>query len=307
MTNSITCPHCGALLAQGKAACDFCGSQIQVTRSTLQIPTPKADNFTAETAGVLPPEFSRLKRPKVSENPWSSIVGFIFGIPWTIFSFAFLVFILGTTLRDYQRYNQLSSEGVTTQAVVTTLEVDDSGDSTSYEVSYRFVTKTNGDSKIFEAHDSVPASIYNSLETGGKVAVIYVASDPQLSVIQAHFGSPSLIPFVLGGGMSLVFTLIGIAMLYAGFKAGMNLWQFSTKGKITQGIIFERWADTDSDGTNYYVAYAFPVYSNQTGDQMISNAQQSFQAFHKLKIGEKVNLKYLPDNPKTCQLVDFHW
>ena len=96
-------------------------------------------------------------------------------------------------------------------------------------------------------------------------------------------------------------------MTIFGFQPIGRFLRLRSKGLFAQAVIFDRWEKIDSEGITYYVAYAFKVSSPETGKKIISNAQQSIQAYKKLKIGEKVRVRFLPDNPQICQMTDFYW
>ena len=77
-------------------------------------------------------------RPKPAEALLAGLVPFLFGIPWTIFNIIFLFMMIEAGVQDQKQYNNLTSEGVTAQAVITKLEIDDSDDSTTHFVYFRF-------------------------------------------------------------------------------------------------------------------------------------------------------------------------
>jgi uncharacterized OB-fold protein len=308
MTMPASCPRCGAALAPRAILCDYCGTATATSQPALRSQPKELKPNLVEPAAELPPEFARLKRPKPTTRPLAGVVMLFFGIPWTFFSLMFLIMIMGQSIREQVQFNRLTSEGVTVQGVVTKTEIDDSDGSTSYYIYYRFTAPLQNEGKTFEHYDSVNQAIYNSVETGGKVEIIYAASDPQLSFVKADFGSPSLWVPIVGGGMSLLFVGIGLTMIIPGFQAGKRLLKLSSQGQVAQATVFDRWEQTDSESSSYYVAYAFKVSEKQTGQQrIISNAEASMQAYKNLKLGEKVRVKFLPDNPQVCQMADFHW
>ena len=292
------CPSCGTTVIAGKALCDHCGASLTTNQTGKSIAQPVME---------LPPEFSGLKRPKTGSHPLAMLMPLFFGIPWTIFSLVFLFMIIGSTLREQAQFNRLKDEGVTVPGIVTRREMDESDDSRGYFIYYRFVAPVNGRPQTFEHYGSVSQSVYNSFKTGGNLDVLYAASDPQLSVVKASFGPPGFLTLVLIGGMSLLFTGIGVVLIILGFQAAKDFLQLRLQGQSAQAIIFDRWDAFDSDGSSYYVAYAFRAASRQSGQKIISNAQQSIQAYKKLNIGEKVRIRYLPDRPEICQMTDFDW
>jgi hypothetical protein len=94
-------------------------------------------------------------------------------------------------------------------------------------------------------------------------------------------------------------------MLLAGIKAGKTFMVLRSKGEASQAIVFDRWEESGSDSSSYYVAYAYQAPG--FGNKIFTNVEQSIKAFRKLKIGDKVALRYLPDDPKIGKLADFNW
>ena len=212
MEEIIPCSSCGANNASGKSICDYCGADLTKRQPGESVPD-------REPVTDLRAVFSRLARSNPPGNSPAGIVILIFGIPWTVFSLVFFFMIVGLRMRDQMQYNRFKDEGRIAQGVITKLEVEDSDDSTDYYVDYRFSAPFNGEEQNFEHYASVSRSVYQPLETGGKVEIIYAASDPGVSTVKAQFGPPSLLAPILGGGMSLLFTGIGLAMIISGFRA----------------------------------------------------------------------------------------
>ena len=134
--------------------------------------------------------------------------------------------------------------------------------------------------------------------------VIYVRSDPNTSAVKANWGPPDIKALLFFFAFEIVGIAIGGWMLMAGIKAGRTFMVLKSKGEATQAIVFDRWEESDSDGSSYYIAYAYkaPGY----GNKIFTNAEQSLKAFQKLKIGDKVALRYLPDDPKMVKPADFN-
>ena len=307
MSMPASCLQCGATLAAGTIRCDYCGTPLKTVRPPFQSWAEQSNPNPQPAEAELPPEFARLKRPKPTDSLLAEVLKLLLGIPWTFFSLVFLFIIIVSNFRQETQLLRLANDGITVQGIITRLEVDDSGDSSRYNVYYRFIAPVNGNPQTFEQYASVSQSVYESLETGGRLEVIYSASDPQFSVVKADFGVSSLWPSILGVGMSLLFVGIGLMMVIPGAQAGKHILKLGSQGQLTRATVFARWEETDSDGTSYYVAYAFKVSSRPTGQQIISNAQQSLYAYKKLSIGGQVNIKYLSDNPQICRMANFLW
>jgi hypothetical protein len=276
------CPSCGAYLPSPPGShCNYCGAEPAAK------PAPAAP-LSAESISSLPPELASLIRPKSTNmSSLNSVFTLLFAIPWMLCIFlGFFVFGFHF-LNDFITYNRLSNEGVIVRGTVTKLEVDDSGDSTSYDVYYRFNVPVNGDRITIEDKDSVSESIYSKLETGGSVEVIYAKSEPETSAVRLNWGPPDF----WGPLFVFTFEFIGLAfggwMLSTGIKAGKNNLNLHSKGQETAAIVFDRWEESGSETSTYYVAYAYQVPGY--GKQIFTNAEQSSQAYQKLKIGDRVS------------------
>jgi len=304
-----TCPQCGAAIkplpgGASPARCASCGASLPRSDQAAWLRPPSARTPVASpapaAAALLPPEYSRLPRPKPSSPRGGLGCLIIFGLGWTLFSIVFVIMGAGSYLNAQNRYHRLSQEGLTVPGVVTGLEIDDSGDSTSYYVSYQFTAAIEGDSTQVKARDSISSELYDRLEKGQAIDVLYAASDPNLSVVKPNFHPPDLILPVVFTGMGGLFVLIGLGIIYVGGKAVSELSELRSRGRQVQGIIFDRWQDKDSDGDpTYFVAYAFKVGAQQ---QIMTHAEQNTKLFHKCRIGDTVAVRYVPDRPTICQV-----
>jgi hypothetical protein len=301
-----TCPHCGAenrgnVGSDGRLYCEYCDAVLPIESTTGKIrqlvqsafSEPASTNAPTQS---LPPEFRRLNRPKVSPSLESSGCGLVFGLFWTLFSAVFVIIGLGFTISSQQEYNRLVQEGISALAEITELEINDSSDSTSYYVHYQYRARVQGDLARFEDYDSVSVSFYRSLQIGQEIEILYAESDPKVTAIKSEFKPPSLFSLVFSG-MSGLFLLIGLAMMYGAFKAQMQLRELRAQGRQVQGFVFDRWKDKDSDGDpTYFVAFAFKV-----DFEIITRAEQNKTLYDKCQIGDSLIVRHLPDDPQICQ------
>ena len=302
-----TCPQCGSEIKKtydGPARCTSCGSLLpQPEQAAPPRPKPaqaQVSTPTPASASPLPPEYSRLPRPKPSGPREAMGCMLLFSLFWTLFSAIFVVVGTGLFINEQVRYNRLLQEGVTVKGTVTDLEIDDSGDSTSYYVHYQFTASINGDPTQVKARASVSSSLYDDLETSQKIDVLYASSDPNISTLKAEFGSPDLILPLVFVGMGGLFVLIGLGMMYGSVKAMIELNQLRSQGRQVQGIIFDRWQDKDSEGdSTYFVAYAFKVGPAQ---QIVTAAEQNSRLHKKYRISDSVTVRYVPSKPTICQV-----
>jgi DNA-directed RNA polymerase subunit RPC12/RpoP len=301
-----SCPHCGAtlkMLAPGRALkCDYCGTQILT-------PLPRTSPVQAGAASAnkdgLPPEYANLRRPRITSPVGAQGYGImIFGIFWTLFSLIFLVLGVRSFANQFIQYSRIANEGLAARGIVTKLEIDDSGDSTSYYVYYQFSAAVNGHFTQINARESVPEAFYNTLRVEQQVDVLYAASDPNLYRLQSQSKQPNILFGLIFGGMGGLFVLIGIGMIYSAMKSNDQLKQLRMDGKETQGVVFERWKDTDSDGhPTYLVAYAFKVPDLQGNMKIITRAEQNRAIYDMVQVGQPVAIRYLPGQPDVCQVI----
>lgn len=318
---SITCPHCGAMLKDvagnsSSVHCEYCGTLVraeglakQAPQQPTHAPQPVSSVPTSVPAQieVLPAEYSQLKRPRPSSplyasGAFSSGCSLIFAVVWILFSAIFPLIGLGTLITDFSNYNRLLREGLPAQATVTKLDVDDSGDSNTYYVYYQFRAMANNEFSQFELSKSIPSSLYDNLEVGQKINILYAASDPTLTAVKSEFGPPNPFSSLSFIGIGSLFVLIGIWMLYQGLSTLKNLNLLRLQGRQTLATIFDRWQDKDSDGNSlYFVAFVFKV-SSLTGErQIITHAEQNKDLYNKYQIGQTCVVRYLPTNPYICQ------
>ena len=304
MPDQFLCPRCGATLTK-QDVCGYCGGAVSPTQS-MRI--KKADAEIPDDSGSVLSrsiDLAGLKRPKASQSIMSGIMMLLFAIPWvTCILFGFF-FFGAKFISEYTTQSRLNNEGVTVSGVVTRLTVDDSGDSISYNVSYRFKAPLNGTFTVFENTESVSEAVFKTLKTGGIVDVIFIQSDPATSAVKVNLGFPDVkMPLII-----LAFELFGLAfgvvMLMVGLRMSRTFLALRSQGVITSATIYDRWVEIFSDSSSYNVAYAFKVPGFD--EKLFTNAVQSYQAYKKMKIGDIVAVSYLPTNPKISTLKDFSW
>ncbi|NUM43301.1 MAG: DUF3592 domain-containing protein [Anaerolineales bacterium] len=302
-----TCPRCGAEIQNPSLpTCAYCGAVLGNEQKQRTPPTPYrspiATTPLAPTPGTLPPEYSHLKRPKPVASLESAGCLIIFGLIWTVFSAFMVIAVVGSFSRDYLEYFQLSRQGVITQATVTWLETRESDDSTSYHVFYKYMGTANNENAEIEDSDSISSSLYASLKIEQKIEILYVPTNPAISAVRAELASPNPMGFLFMVGIGGLFVLIGVGLLYAGGKTQKQLGQLRAEGLQTQGLLFDRWTDKDSDGdTTYYVAFAFTVRA-RAGDPIITRAEQNKKLYDKYRIGDTLSIRYLPNDPSVCMV-----
>ncbi|MFZ6028871.1 MAG: DUF3592 domain-containing protein [Chloroflexota bacterium] len=260
----------------------------------------------ASSAGVLPPEYQNLKRPKPNA-PLSrsrAVFSLIFGLAEVAFTLGFFLLSARVILDAYETYNRLTGEGVTAKGVVTHLNVDDSDDSNTYRVGYRFSVLRNGDPTNIEGHDYVSHAYYTAREIGQAIEVRYVPADPALNAIQAELAPPSaILPVALALGAAL-FLSIGLGTLFYAIRTMQHLKRLHTEGRQAEATVFARWQSKDSDGDlTYFVAYAYHAASKPGQRQLVTRSEENSTLYQQYQIGDRLTVRYLPQKPSVCQVV----
>lgn len=295
----MTCPHCGAPTVQ-RTNCEHCGAPLKVN------PTPNP-NLLGASALPLPSEYTGLARPKVSSSiSAASFFMVVFGLFWTLFSLVFVVAAAALVIREQQVFTLLSSEGQPAQGVVTDRQVDDSDDSTTYTIFYRYSAPVQGTPRVFEQEQSVPYELYAALRVGEVVPVIFAATQPNVARLKADFHAPELLGPLLMGLIGLLFVVIGLFMLAGAIVSLQDYFRLRRSGLETSAVVFERWEDRDSDGdVQCQVAYAFraPLPDGTLG--LLTHAETHRQAYLATQTGSTITVRYLPEDPSTSQIVRF--
>ena len=267
---------------------------------------------TATHSKALPSEYSRLERPWPSstlENPYTSLFNGLFLI-------IFLPFMMSVPPWSnlIVEYKRLSHEVEATDATISHLNKDESGDSTTCRVNYGFkAPDKNGTLTFFQKSETIPCHLYNELKVEQQIEILYVTSDPTVSVIKSEHHLPNwksngIIFFLLSLFYFLLFflpSLFGLGYIYSGLITLHRRKLLRVKGQQTQAILFDRWEEKDSEGAKtYYVAYAFKIPTNQGEQIIITRAEENRKAYRKFQIGDTPTVCYLPEKPEeVCRVI----
>lgn len=105
----------------------------------------------------------------------------------------------------------------------------------------------------------------------------------------------------LGGFPCGMVGLLLLALQGSLFVKGMLDWQkdqaLTNRGELVEGVLFDRWVRRRR-GRVDCVAYYFepPGYSG------VIRAEINPEAFRTLRVGDAVQVRYLPDQPQVCRL-----
>jgi hypothetical protein len=141
------------------------------------------------------------------------------------------------------------------------------------------------------------------LVASARVAIRYLGSNPQISVIDRYFGPPPLAP-LLFFGLATISLCGGVVLLPGRWQRWYILYRLHSQGKKVPAKIIYRWRTVDENNSDLYcVAYRFTLESlANRGTQTIVMAEMNRLAYLALKIGDTSPVKYLPDQPEVCYL-----
>lgn len=101
------------------------------------------------------------------------------------------------------------------------------------------------------------------------------------------FGPMGLVLLLLQGGL---------------FVKGMLDWQknqtLTDRGQLARGVLIDRWKRRGHQTRLYCVAYYFEPLESRG----VVRAEINFTAYDTLRIGDVVQVRYLPDQPQVCRL-----
>lgn len=224
----------------------------------------------------------------------------LFGIGWTLFSLFFMVMVVGVYVRDAREYRLLAAEGVFVTGAVTDLDVSSDEDGSTYYVTYSYRARAlHGDLAVYSQRDRVSEAFYNSLRENAPVKVRYAPSDPNVAVLEANHAAPNVWFFVFMVAFSGLFVLIGLGLLYGAFNSALKALRLQESGQFAEGVIFDLWDDTDSDGDrHYYVGYEFRAAPTGGLTQTYQQGQRVDKAVYRtLQRGQAVRVRYWREDP----------
>ncbi|HOU11743.1 MAG TPA: hypothetical protein PKZ84_01380 [Anaerolineae bacterium] len=186
----------------------------------------------------------------------------------------------------------LQNEGVITQALVTDKRIteDDDGNETCY-VSYAFdAPLPDGGARRVQRRETVSYLIFDQVEEGGRIEIIYARSDPTAAQIKANYkpGKVSYLPLLIGSLIGLATALLALPF----YRRLQNAVRLDAEGVPITATVLDLFASSgDADSAMYYVAYALP-------DGQRIRHTISAQTYKQLHVGDSIQLVYLPDNPR---------
>lgn len=228
----------------------------------------------------------------------------LFGTGWTLFSLFFMTMAVGVYVRDSSQYRLLEAEGVFVTGAVTDLDISSDEDGDTYYVTYSYRARAlHGDLAVYTQRDSVSKAFYNSLREDVPVKVRYAPSDPNVAVLEANHAAPNVWFFVFMVVFSGLFVLIGLGLLYGVFNSALKARRLQESGQFAEGVIFDLWDDTDSDGDrHYYMGYEFRAAPAGGLTQTYQQGQRIDKKLYRtLQHAQKVRVRYWQENPDVSR------
>ncbi len=219
---------------------------------------------------------------------------------WTLGSLFILFFCTVSIGPDWYRYLRLHQTGVTTEGLVTNRN---SGKAWLF-FTYEFQIDSSGESAQpitgqQVVHHQQPAI----LGVGEPVMVRYLADNPDVSALEPYFSSPGKAPLVIVA-MGIIFTLIGLILLPKRWQVWSKQRRLATHGRLASAKIINRWRTVDErDRSLYCLAYEFRAESPSHHPRLILAAEDNYEAYYRVQIGQTVPVRYVPDDPERCRLV----
>jgi len=185
-----------------------------------------------------------------------------------------------------------------TRAVVTNLHDRSGRYGYHYYVAYRYQAELPaGGWQEFNDERTVGRTLYDSLAVDREIPIVYAASDPAISRLQAEY------PPAWTNYLSVACPgLIGLAFLAGSLVLTRNTWpqwrlacELDESGMVTTARVVKRWKGRSRWSTLYYVAYA--LGTGQEAQQMVSGS-----VYNALVEGTPVNVRYLPRDPTVSRL-----
>jgi hypothetical protein len=134
--------------------------------------------------------------------------------------------------------------------------------------------------------------LYMGLGIAGMIITLAVVA---MLILQGSGGWSGVFPFKTMG-------LMWLALQGGLFVKGVLDWQkdqaLTGRGHLVQGVLFDRWVRRGRGTRFHYVAYYFEPPA-QAG---VIRAEINADAYHTLRIGDEVQVRYLPNQPQVCRL-----
>lgn len=107
-----------------------------------------------------------------------------------------------------------------------------------------------------------------------------------------------MLPFVV---IPLLIVSTQAWMLVKGVQDWQKVKVLEARGQLIQGVLLDRWSGL-TRGSQYCVAYYFELPWGSPGGGLLVRAENNKEAHRAYRVGDPVQVRYLPDNPQVCRL-----
>jgi hypothetical protein len=80
---------------------------------------------------------------------------------------------------------------------------------------------------------------------------------------------------------------------------------FIQESTVGEAIVIDRWEEhRHEEASCYWIAYTYTLIDQDGSEQTLTLREDNQSAYKRLKVGDPVSVRYLPNNPQTCLLED---
>ncbi|MFZ4663864.1 MAG: hypothetical protein ACOYNY_43100 [Caldilineaceae bacterium] len=152
------------------------------------------------------------------------------------------------------RWWQFTMNGVITEAKVIERELDNSGDSTSYYLTYEYSARLPDQSRqSFTSRDSVSSRTYYQHELGTYILIRYLKHDPANATSKWHPGW--IEELITGYGVALLLLWLGCFYLPKYYRNRIHT--ILTQGQVLPGHVLTSTGEDDDGSYKFTVTYEF--------------------------------------------------
>ena len=229
---------------------------------------------------------------------------------WGSWAFILLLFVLlmpslflfvktdiSAMVKEWQAYRVLKESGIPLEAVIINPRTGESanGESSSYYVTYQYTAPLpQGGQQRFTQNEKTNQKRYVAMPPETRVTILYDPANPRTARLQD--GGHPLLPLMLFPK----FFLVWLPLLF--IDSSIRLIRLRIYGQITSGIVVDRWVESGSEGEAHCIAYRFQALQPNGLSQPVTQADDNLTAYHKFKVGDTIQIRYLPHKPEVCQV-----
>ncbi|MFO0575233.1 MAG: DUF3592 domain-containing protein [Polyangia bacterium] len=261
-------------------------------------------------AGDLSIPLARLKRPPLSSPAGNGVSTLIAALVGAAFTCALFV---PQITRIYERWllaGALAADGRTLVGRIVSHSKQQGDDEPVFHVCYAYAVPAPGapdqPPRGYEACEAQSGPAFAALSEGKKVTVRYSASHPERAALTMgmRIKAPGSTVWVSLCFM-VPFFLMSVGGTVAAITGLRNRGQLERRAVLASAVVFDRWQDSSGESTDDCVAYAFWAQPAAGAPVLVTRADCNARAYEALTVGQRTPVRYLPESPSTCELVNF--